>query len=284
MPPTTSLLVVFSVIVFISGFASGALVLFVISIHRNSHASLFEASRQQRGAISRSVLVTTPHQRRGERQVNAQAAPVDLHAVYARNDNARRVVAGFAAGRTDYWYEDEWTAWHKGHLRAKVESLTQVDHDGDPDDLVDAAEAPHAALRQPSRDPRQPALGLIPRARRLRDHQQRSPGPLWKRSTVWAVADNRKGVGGGHKPGTPGAPAKPHPYAGDDRLARALAELQSGGQPSAGDLAAEWAPASAPQNGSSRPRGAFSPPADREQNQAMICPGSSAGLASPTGA
>jgi hypothetical protein len=59
MPPTTSLLVVFSVIVFISGFASGALVLFVISIHRTRHASLFEASRQQRGAISRSVLITT---------------------------------------------------------------------------------------------------------------------------------------------------------------------------------------------------------------------------------
>ena len=59
MPSTTSLLVVFSVIVFISGFAFGALMLFAISIHRTRHASLFEASRQQRGAISRSVLVTT---------------------------------------------------------------------------------------------------------------------------------------------------------------------------------------------------------------------------------
>ena len=44
-------------------------------------------------------------------------------------------------GRTDYWYEDEWTAWYEGHLRGKVESLTQVDRSGDPDDLVDATEA-----------------------------------------------------------------------------------------------------------------------------------------------
>ena len=28
--------------------------------------------------------------------MNAQAAPIDLHAVYARNDNARRVLGGFA--------------------------------------------------------------------------------------------------------------------------------------------------------------------------------------------
>jgi hypothetical protein len=44
-------------------------------------------------------------------------------------------------GRTDYWHEDEWTAWHEGHLRGMVESLTRVDRDGDPDDLVDATEA-----------------------------------------------------------------------------------------------------------------------------------------------
>jgi hypothetical protein len=44
-------------------------------------------------------------------------------------------------GRTDYWYEDDWLAWHEGHLRAKIEALTQVDREGDPDDLVDAAEA-----------------------------------------------------------------------------------------------------------------------------------------------
>jgi hypothetical protein len=44
-------------------------------------------------------------------------------------------------GRTDCWYEDEWTAWCEGHLRGKIGSLTEVDRGGDPDDLVDAAEA-----------------------------------------------------------------------------------------------------------------------------------------------
>ena len=144
-------------------------------------------------------------------------------------------------GRTDYWYEDEWTAWHEAHLRGKIESLTQVDRSGDPDDLVDAAEAARM-LRYSSRvrDPRQPPPRLLPRARRLREGRRGRRAPLWKRSTVWAAADRREGMGGGHKPGTPGAPAKPHPYAGDERLARVLAELRSGAEPSAAELAAEW--------------------------------------------
>jgi len=144
-------------------------------------------------------------------------------------------------GRTDYWYEDEWTAWHQAHQRGKIESLTQVDRDGDPDDLVDAAEAARM-LRYSGRDvihanrrlryfPEPDAYGTTARGRRA---------PLWKRSTVWAAADRRPGVGGGHKPGTPGAPAKPHPYAGDERLDRVLAELRSGARPSAAGLAAEW--------------------------------------------
>jgi hypothetical protein len=144
-------------------------------------------------------------------------------------------------GRTDYWYEDEWTAWHQAHQRGKIESLTQVDRGGDPDDLVDAAEAARM-LRYSGRDvihanrrlryfPEPDAYGTTARGRRA---------PLWKRSTVWAAADRRPGVGGGHKPGTPGAPAKPHPYAGDERLDRVLAELRSGARPSAAGLAAEW--------------------------------------------
>jgi hypothetical protein len=144
-------------------------------------------------------------------------------------------------GRTDYWYEDEWTSWHQAHQRAKTESLTQVDRDGDPDDLVDAAEAARMmgyarrnvihANRRLGYFPEPDAYGTTAKGRRA---------PLWKRSTVWAVADRRPGIGGGHKPGTPGAPAKPHPYAGDERLARVLAELRSGGRVSSAELAAEW--------------------------------------------
>jgi hypothetical protein len=145
-------------------------------------------------------------------------------------------------GRTDYWYEDEWTAWHEAHQRAKIEALTRVDRDGDPDDLVDAAEAARM-LRYSSRYvihanrrlgyfPEPDAWGPAPRGR---------PAPLWKRSTVWAAADARPGKSsGGRKPGSPRVPGKPHPYAGDERLARVLAELHSGTRPSAASLAAEW--------------------------------------------
>jgi hypothetical protein len=141
-------------------------------------------------------------------------------------------------GRTDYWYEDEWTAWH---LRGKVESLTRVDRGGDPDDLVDATEAARM-LRYTSRDvihasrrlgrfAKPDAYGVTGKGRRA---------PLWKRSTVWAVADGRKGKGGGHLPGTAGAPAKPHPYAGDERLADVLAQLRGGAEPSSAELATQW--------------------------------------------
>ena len=144
-------------------------------------------------------------------------------------------------GRTDYWYDDEWTTWHQAYLRSKIESLTQVDRDGDPDDLVDAAEAARM-LRYSGRDvihanrrlryfPEPDNYGTTARGRRA---------PLWKRSTVWEAADRRPGVGGGHLPGTPGAPAKPYPYAGDERLNQALAELRSGASPSATALAGQW--------------------------------------------
>ena len=144
-------------------------------------------------------------------------------------------------GRTDYWFEDEWTAWLQAYQAGKIEALTQVDRSGDPDDLVDAAEAArilgysgraviHANRRLgyfPEPDARAPA-------RRGRDT------PLWKRSTVWTAADRRPGMGGGHKPGSPGAPAKPHPYAGDERLAQVLVGLRAGVRASAVDLAEEW--------------------------------------------
>jgi len=144
-------------------------------------------------------------------------------------------------GRTDYWYEDEWTAWHEAYQRGKTESLTQVDREGDPDDLVDAAEAARM-LRYSSRYVihANRRLGYFPEPDAHRPARRGRPAPLWKRSTVWAAADRRPGMGGGHRPGTPGAPAKPHPYAGDERLASVLAGLRSGAEPSAAALAARW--------------------------------------------
>jgi hypothetical protein len=144
-------------------------------------------------------------------------------------------------GRTDYWYKDEWTAWLEAYRRGKIESLTQVDRDGDPDDLVDAAEAARM-LRYSNRNVihANRRLGYFPEPDAYGSGGRGPRAPLWKRSTVWAMADGRPGMGGGHRPGTPGAPAKPHPYAGDERLTRVLADLRSGARPSAAELAEEW--------------------------------------------
>jgi hypothetical protein len=112
---------------------------------------------------------------------------------------------------------------------------------GGPDDLVDAAEAARIlgyANRNVIHANRR--LGYFPEPDGYGAGGRGPRSPVWKRSTVWAMADARPGIGGGHRPGTPGAPAKPHPYAGDERLARVLADLRSGSRPSAAGLAAEW--------------------------------------------
>jgi hypothetical protein len=144
-------------------------------------------------------------------------------------------------GRTDYWYEDEWTAWHQAYQRGKIGSLTRVDRDGDPDDLVDATEAARM-MRYSGRDVihANRRLGYFPQPDAYGTTAKGRPAPLWKRSTVWAAADSRPGMGGGHRPGTAGAPIKPHSYAGDERLAQVLAELRSGALPSSALLAEEW--------------------------------------------
>jgi hypothetical protein len=141
-------------------------------------------------------------------------------------------------GRTDYWYEDEWTTWHRIYQQGKIDSLTQVDREGDPDDLVDAAEAARM-LRYAGRNVihANRRLGYFPEPDAYGPARRGRSTPLWKRSTVWAAADARPGTGGGRRPGTHG---KPYPYAGDARLDRVLAELRAGIEPSAASLAAEW--------------------------------------------
>ena len=144
-------------------------------------------------------------------------------------------------GRTDYWFDDEWTAWLRAYRAGKVEALTRVDRNGDPDDLVDAAEAARM-LRYSSRYVihANRRLGYFPDPDAHAPARRGRPVPLWKRSTVWAAADRRTGPDGGHLPGTPGAPQKPHPYAGDPRLTRVLAGLRAGAPLSTADLAGEW--------------------------------------------
>src|ERR1700741_923783 len=153
--------------------------------------------------ISMSVMVTSP---------------VISHDIAAR----RRV------GRSDYWFEDEWTAWLRAYRAGKVAALTRVDRDGDPDDLVDAAEAArmlsyssryviHANRR----------LGYFPEPDAHGPARRGRPVPLWRRSTVWAAADRRIGPDGGPLPCTPRAP-RPPPAAAPRRRPRPLPGLKAG--------------------------------------------------------
>jgi hypothetical protein len=64
MPSALSFFVAYSVIVFVSGAAFGALLLFVVSLHRSGRTSLFEVNEHGRGATSRSVLIATRGGRR----------------------------------------------------------------------------------------------------------------------------------------------------------------------------------------------------------------------------
>jgi hypothetical protein len=97
-------------------------------------------------------------------------------------------------GRTDYWHEDEWAAWHRAYQQGKIESLTRVDRDGDPNDLVNAAEAARM-LRYSGRDVihANRRLGYFPEPDAHGPSAQGRPAPLWKRSSVWAAADRRPG-------------------------------------------------------------------------------------------
>jgi hypothetical protein len=80
----------------------------------------------------------------------ARGVPSATASTWYRDRTGHPEKAG-RVGRTDYWYEDEWVAWYEAHQRGKTESLTQVDRQGDPNDLVDAAEAARI-LRYAGRD------------------------------------------------------------------------------------------------------------------------------------
>ena len=156
-------------------------------------------------------------------------------AVTGHPDKAGRI------GRADYWYADEWLAWREAYARAKISALTECDKSGTGGDLVTAAEAARImGYRGRNVIHSNRRLGYFPEPDQYGPPVNGRPVPLWRRSTVWAVADGRTGKAGGHKMGTPGAPAKSHPYAGDQRLHDVQALLRDGHEPAAAELAARW--------------------------------------------
>lgn len=56
--PSTALLVVFSIVVFLGGSAFAVLVLFIISIHRTANGPMSAVFGESRGGLSRRVLTT----------------------------------------------------------------------------------------------------------------------------------------------------------------------------------------------------------------------------------
>jgi hypothetical protein len=85
-------------------------------------------------------------------------------------------------GLTDYWYEDEWTAWHDRYVRGKIASLTEIDRDGDPDDLFDAAGAARI-LRYKNHDVvhANRHLGYFPEPDAYGTARNGRPAPPWNR-------------------------------------------------------------------------------------------------------
>jgi hypothetical protein len=144
-------------------------------------------------------------------------------------------------GRADYWHADEWLEWRDAYMRAKISALTECDKSGAEGDLVTAAEAARImGYRGRNVIHSNRRLGYFPEPDAYGPPASGRPVPLWKRSTVWAAADARTGKAGGHLPGTPGAPAKPHPYAGDPRVRQVQDVLRAGREPAAAELAAKW--------------------------------------------
>lgn len=129
-------------------------------------------------------------------------------------------------GRPLYWFQDEWESWHERYRRRRAE--TEVDHGGDPQEMVDSAEAARIVgyADRGSIDSR-PGTGDFAAP----DGYVSGPGgpsPRWRRATLWAWAASPRQAGQGRKPGTASHRAKPHPYAGDARLDAVLAWLGQG--------------------------------------------------------
>jgi hypothetical protein len=143
--------------------------------------------------------------------------------------------------RVDYWFEDDWLAWYAEYRRTLKAKVTAVDHSGDPDELVGAAEAarilnysaPQVILSYLNNNP-----GYFPDPD-AHDDTGRG-GPMWRRRTVWKFGEDRQGPGyrGGRPKGVPGA-RKPHPYAGDPRLESTLRRMRKGEELTESALAAD---------------------------------------------
>lgn len=166
-----------------------------------------------------------------------------VDAKYADRANSGHPEKAGRIDRTDYWYEDEWSAWFASYQKAKHDAHTEINRKGDPDELVNANEAAkimgyanskvifsnlgHGQFVAPD------VVEQLPNGK---------SSPQWKRSTVWAFADSRPGKGApraGKRQSRPVA-AKSAPYATDERVNALRQRLHSGLPVRAEQVAGEY--------------------------------------------
>ncbi|MEU8370068.1 hypothetical protein [Micromonospora tulbaghiae] len=137
---------------------------------------------------------------------------------------------GFRHDGRDWFWLDDIEAFYSAHRAAKRAELTKVDRRGDPEDLIGSGAAARVLGYGSYRNLPDTLLDHPDRVQKLPDGRIRR---LWRRRTVWALADARTGrQSTGRTPGATGA-RQPHPYADDARLHRAielLAEAEAAGR------------------------------------------------------
>ncbi|PSK65563.1 hypothetical protein B0E53_02464 [Micromonospora sp. MH33] len=137
---------------------------------------------------------------------------------------------GFRRDGRDWFWLDDIDEFHAAHRTAKRAELTKVDRRGDPEDLIGSGTAARVLGYGSYRNLPDTLLDHPDRVEELPDGRVRR---LWRRRTVWAVADARTGrQSTGRTPGATGA-RQPHPYADDARLRCAvelLAEAEAAGR------------------------------------------------------
>ncbi len=133
---------------------------------------------------------------------------------------------GFRHDGRDWFWLDDIEAFQGAHQAAKRAELTKVDRRGDPEDLIGSGAAARVLGYGSYRNLPDTLLDHPDRVEELPDGRVRR---LWRRRTVWAVADARTGrQSTGRTLGATGA-RQPHPYANDPRLHTAIELLTETG-------------------------------------------------------
>lgn len=126
---------------------------------------------------------------------------------------------GFLHEGKRWFYADDIDTFHTAHLEAKRAVLTKVDRRGDPRDLITSGMVARILGYRSYCNLPESLYDNPDHVETMSDGRKRR---YWFRQSVWDHADARTGQQSpGRTPGSATGPRKPHPYAGDPRLAAA---------------------------------------------------------------